>query len=135
MSYKKLDIYNIAFDLFIKTHRISLLLPKHELYELGSQLRRSSDSVVSNIVEGYGRSRHKAEYMKFLVYSHASNKETLCHLEKIGQLYPEISDNFESLYQAYDNLGGKINKYIQYVERQWNDISKPQTPNPKPHNS
>ena len=56
MSYRNLDIYKISFDLFIKTHKISFLLPKYELYELGSQLRRSADSVITNIVEGYGRS-------------------------------------------------------------------------------
>ena len=50
-SYKDLDIYSISMDLFVALHPKTLKLPKHELYELGSQLRRSSDSVVSNIVE------------------------------------------------------------------------------------
>lgn len=54
-SYKDLDIYNLSLSLFYKTHTISLKLPKHELYELGSQIRRSVDSIVTNIVEGYGR--------------------------------------------------------------------------------
>ncbi|MGI9581445.1 four helix bundle protein [Chryseobacterium sp. RRHN12] len=49
MSYEKLDIYNIAFELFIETHKLSLQLPNYELHELGSQLRRSADSVVTNI--------------------------------------------------------------------------------------
>nr|WP_228421481.1 four helix bundle protein [Chryseobacterium culicis] len=39
MSYRNLDIYKIAFDLFLKTHKASHLLPKYELFELGSQLR------------------------------------------------------------------------------------------------
>jgi len=59
LSYRELDIYQISFDLFIKTHHFSLELPNYELYELGSQLRRSSDSVNSNIVEGYGRKTYK----------------------------------------------------------------------------
>lgn len=49
-SYNDLDIYKIAMALFYEVHPASLLLTKFELYELGSQLRRSSDSVVSNIV-------------------------------------------------------------------------------------
>jgi four helix bundle protein len=49
MSYEKLDIYNIAFELFIETHKSSLKLPNYELYELGSQLRRSADSVVTTL--------------------------------------------------------------------------------------
>ena len=69
-SYRDLDIYKIGLELFYITHPASLKLPKYELYELGSQLRRSSDSVVTNIVEGYGRKRYKADFIKFLVYSH-----------------------------------------------------------------
>ncbi|WP_265130202.1 four helix bundle protein [Chryseobacterium oranimense] len=83
MSYRNLDIYKTALDLFLKTHKATFLLPKYELFELGSQLRRSSDSVITNIVEGYGRSSYKNEYIRFLVYSHASNDETINHLEKI----------------------------------------------------
>jgi len=69
-TYKDLDVYNISFDLFIRTHRFTRRLPKYETYELGSQLRRSADSVNSNIVEGYGRKRYKNDFVKFLVYSH-----------------------------------------------------------------
>lgn len=53
-SHEDLDIYTISLALFYEIHPASLLLPKHELYELGSQIRRSADSVNSNIVEGYG---------------------------------------------------------------------------------
>ncbi len=86
MNYPNLDIYRISFALFIETHGASLLLPKHKLFELGSQLKRSSDSVVSNIVEGYGRRIYKREYERFLIFSPSSNDETIAHLEKIIHL-------------------------------------------------
>lgn len=121
MSYRTLDIYKISFDLFIRTHSASLKLPKYELYELGSQLRRSSDSVVTNIVEGYGRSIYKNEYYRFLVFSHSSNDETINHLEKLLILYPEFSAEFEILKQQYDLLGGKINNYKKWVKQNWNE--------------
>ena len=121
MGYRKLQIYTLSFELFLKTHRESLRLPKYEIYELGSQLRRSSQSIVANIMEGYGRSRYKQEFIRFLVFSHASNNETLCHLNGIIQLYPDINESFQALYKEYDILGAKINKYIQYVETNWND--------------
>jgi len=64
-SYRDLEIYKASFDLFVRTHTFSLKLPKYELYELGSQLRRSSDSVNSNIIEGYGRKIYNfIEYVK-----------------------------------------------------------------------
>ncbi|GEL11975.1 four helix bundle protein [Flavobacterium glycines] len=118
-SYKDLDIYTIGMELFYKRHTLSLQLPKYELYELGSQLRRSSDSVVTNIVEGYGRRRYKNDFIKFLVYSHASNLETLNHIEKIVNLYPYLADDMKVLYEKYDALGAKIFSFLKYVEEHW----------------
>lgn len=50
-SYKDLEVYSLGLELFYRCHSYSLKLPKNEMYELGSQLRRSSDSVPTNIVE------------------------------------------------------------------------------------
>ena len=118
-SYKDLDVYEIGLDLFYIVHPTSLKLPKHELYELGSQIRRSSDSVVSNIVEGYGRRRYKADFIKFLVYSHSSCLETIGHLEKIAQLYPNCFEKMDELINNYEGLGGKIFNFIKYVDENW----------------
>ncbi|MDM7917959.1 MAG: four helix bundle protein, partial [Methanosarcina sp.] len=79
-SYKDLEIYKLAYKLSIKVHKESLKLPLFELYEQGSQVRRSSKSVRDNIVEGFGRRKYKAEYVKFLTYSIASCDETTNHL-------------------------------------------------------
>jgi len=118
-SYKDLDIYTISLDLFLKVHPKTLQLPKYELYELGSQLRRSSDSVVSNIVEGYGRRRYKADFIRFLVFSHASCLETIGHIYKITVLYPNLKVEFEPFIQKYESLGGKIFNFMSYVEKNW----------------
>lgn len=58
-------------------------LPKFEMYEVGSQIRRSSKSVKSNIVEGYGRRYYKQEFIHHLIISLASNDETIDHLETL----------------------------------------------------
>ena len=116
-SYKDLDIYSISMDLFVALHPKTLKLPKYELYELGSQLRRSSDSVVSNIVEGYGRRKYKADFIRFLVFSHASCLETINHIYKISVLYPDLKMEFDPIIQMYENLGGKIYNFMAYVEK------------------
>ena len=107
-SYEDLDIYKLSLSLFYEVHPASLLLPKYELYELGSQLRRSADSVNSNIVEGYGRKRYKADFIKFLVYSHSSCLETKGHLLKIRNLYVGLIPEIERYISDYDVLGAKI---------------------------
>ena len=67
MSYKKLVIWQKARELIIDIHNMTLnTLPQIELYEEGSQIRRSIKSVKSNIVEGYGRRRYKQEFIRFL---------------------------------------------------------------------
>ena len=118
-SYKDLDIYQISLSLFYEVHPASLQLPKYELYELGSQLRRSSDSIVTNIVEGYGRKRYKADFIRFLVFSHSSCLETKNHLEKIDNLYKGVIPNNKQLIIQYDILGAKIFNFIKYVEENW----------------
>jgi four helix bundle protein len=118
-SYLDLEIYSDSLGLFFETHQFSMRLPKFELYELGSQLRRSSDSINSNIVEGYGRRRYKNDFIKFLVYSHASNLECRNHLVKIKFLYPELGEKADFLISSYDKLGIKIYRFIHYVEQNW----------------
>jgi four helix bundle protein len=52
MSYKNLEIWQLARDVVIEIHKMTLTFPKFEMYEEGSQIRRSSKSVKSTIVEG-----------------------------------------------------------------------------------
>ena len=70
-SFKDLEIYQLAFDLAIKVHYASLKLPKFELYEQGSQVRRSSKRIKDTIAEGYGRRKYKAEYIRYLIFAQA----------------------------------------------------------------
>ncbi|MBL7875867.1 MAG: four helix bundle protein, partial [Cyclobacteriaceae bacterium] len=64
MSYKKLEIWQEAKKLSITIHEMTLKLPKFEQFEEAQQIRRSSKSVRSNIVEGYGRRRYKADFIR-----------------------------------------------------------------------
>lgn len=118
-SYKDLEVYNLGLELFYRCHSFSLKLPKYEMYELGSQLRRSSDSVPTNIVEGYGRRKYKADFIKFLTYSYASCLETVFHIEKINKLYPDVIDNDQEFVDKYNELSAKIYNFIKYVEDNW----------------
>jgi four helix bundle protein len=84
MSYKNMEIWKLSGELVIDIHNMTLNeLPKFELYEEGSQIRKSSKSVKSTIVEGYGRKRYQPEYIRFFTYALASNDETTDHLETL----------------------------------------------------
>jgi len=122
-SYRDLDVYKMSFKCAVKCHELSLSLPKYELYEEGSQLRRSSKAITANIVEGYGRKKYKAEFVKFLIYAHSSCDETICHLEFILTTNSAVKNLYEDLVEKYNELGAKINKFITFVEDEWQNDS------------
>ena len=119
MSYKKLKIWELAREAVIDIHKMTLKeLPTFELYEEGSQIRRSSKSVKSNIVEGYGRRRYKNDYIRFLIFSIASNDETVDHLETLYETESlRNQDLYNSIHSKLTHLGKKLNLFIQAVER------------------
>ena len=121
-SYRELEVYKQSKSLAVKVHKLSLLLPKFEMYEEGSQVRRSLKAVTSAIVEGYGRRRYKNEFIRYLVFAQSECDETRIHLDFLFEtesikdevLYQELSNNYEALSK-------QINKFIQWVEDNYKD--------------
>ena len=48
--------------------------------------------------------KYKNDFVKFLIYAHSSNDETINHLKKIERLYPELAKEAEELKNEYDKL-------------------------------
>jgi four helix bundle protein len=118
MSYKNLEIWKLSREIVIGIHKMTLTeIPKFELYEEGSQIRRSSKSVKTNIVEGYGRREYKQDFIRFLTFSLASNDETLDHLETLWETESLKNEElYKELHEKIDKLGRKINLFIKGVE-------------------
>ena len=116
-SYKDLEIYLLSKKLAVRVHRITLDdLPKFEMFEEGSQIRRSSKSIVSNIVEGYGRRRYKNEFVRFLTYAVGSCDETKAHLEMLYETGSLDKQNiFEQLIKDYEEVGSKLFRFREAV--------------------
>ena len=133
MSYRDLEIWNLARLVAIAVHRMALEnLPKFEMYEETSQIRRSAKSISANIAEGYGRRRYKQEFIRFLVFAYASCNETIDHLEMLFEtksLTNEVA--YRDLSTLLDLLGRKLNVFIDSVERSHRidrrDISNPES--------
>jgi len=117
MSYKSLDIWQLARELVIDIHKMTLTkLPKFAMLEEGRQIRKSIKSVKSTITEGYGRRRYKQEFIRFLNYAIASNDETVDHLETLYETKsPSDEPLYQSLHDRSDLLGKKLNLFIQSV--------------------
>lgn len=119
MSYKKLQIWILAREVVIDVHEMSLKLPKFELFEEGSQIRRSSKTTKATIVEGYGRRKYKQDWIKFLVYALSSNDETMDHLENLWDT-KSLTDEpvYLSLKNKIETLGKMLNGFLKSVEEQ-----------------
>src|ERR1700738_3632147 len=126
MNYKNLEIWKLADEVVVEIHKMTLTLPKFEMFEEGRQIRKSSKTTKSTIVEGYGRRRYKADYVKFLVYALSSNDESIDHLQNLFST-KFLTDKYvyDSIYYKLEKLGKKINQFIIGVERiEWN-IDRP----------
>lgn len=118
-GYKDLEIYKLSHNLAVKVHKMTLSkLPKFEMYEEGSQTRRSSKSIVCNIVEGFGRRLYKQEFLQYLIYSQASCDETKEHLDLLFDT-ESLTDTHlhKKLKGGYEELGAKIANFIRSVEK------------------
>jgi four helix bundle protein len=119
MSYKNLEIWQLANEVVIEIHEMTInKLPKFELFEEGVQIRRSVKSIKSTIVEGYGRRAYKQEFIRFITYAIASNDETIDHLETLFET-KSLTDKklYDALHQKLEKLGKKLNSFIQSLEK------------------
>lgn len=120
MNFRNLEIWKMARSLVVDVHQMTLkCLPKIETYEEGSQIRRAIKSVKANIVEGYGRRRYRKDYIRFLVYAHASCDEAKDHLETLKET-GSLSDDelFCDLHARIERLSKALNGFIVVVERE-----------------
>ena len=119
MSYKNLEIWQLAREIALEVHKLTLEdLPKFEMFETGQQIRRSSKSCRATIVEGYGRKRYQNEYFKFLIYSLGSNDETIDHLEELwetGSL--KNKERYDLIHSKCELLGKKLTNFLKNFER------------------
>jgi four helix bundle protein len=63
------------------------------------------------------------EFVHFLTYAHASCDETIDHLETLHETGSLVDDAlYERLHQKLNQLGGKLNQFIQGVESQHRSV-------------
>lgn len=79
MRVEDLEVYKKLYKLALEAHELSLAFPKFEIYELGSQLRRSSNSAPANLAEGFGN-KHTNIYLESISRAQGEIRETKHHL-------------------------------------------------------
>jgi len=79
-AFRKLIVWKRAHTMTLAVYKASEKFPKHELFGMTSQMRRSVSSVEANIAEGYALGS-SANYLRHLNIAVGSLAETECHLE------------------------------------------------------
>jgi four helix bundle protein len=87
-------------------------LPRYELMELGSQMRRASKSVPLNIAEGYARMKSDKDFKSFLRTAMGSATEMVVCLEMCKVLDYAQDSECDALMNEYDELGRMLNGLI-----------------------
>lgn len=85
---------------------------------------KSADSVAANLSEGYGRFFYK-ETKQFCYYSRGSLFETKTWLTKAANRALITSEDFESFLNQINNIGVKLNNYINSIGKKnslWDKI-------------
>ena len=81
MSYKKLEIWQLAKELVIEIHQMTLKLPKFEMFEEGQQIRRSIKSVKSTIVASKKGISVLSKFFSFPVTCTTNHVSRISHLK------------------------------------------------------
>ena len=117
-GYQRLEIWQLARDLSVQVHRMTLEeLPRFEMHEVGSQVRRSTKSIRANIVEGYGKRRYKLEFLRHLTYALGSAQETLDHLDTLHETGSLTSQEIHAELTARTRLMiAKLTIFMRGVE-------------------
>lgn len=115
-DFTKLKIWQKAHELTLKVYKLSSKLPKEEVFNLVSQMRRAAISVESNIAEGESRYSSK-DKLNFFVQSRSSSAELQTQLLLVSDLYHYVSSEALGLKIEYEKLNQQINSLIRYRKR------------------
>lgn len=72
-------------------------------YDLRSQIRRASTSIMANIAEGFGRHSDK-DFANFLNIAHASAYEVQSHLYIAADLHYVTKETFDHIYDSLNQI-------------------------------
>ena len=118
MSDRNLEVWQLGHEPSIRVHRMTVdRLPRVEMYEEESQIRRSAKSTRATIVEGRGRRVHRQEFIQHPTYALASCDETMDHPRTLMET-SSLEDKavYETLHEQTDKTGREPNLFRKSVQ-------------------
>jgi len=114
-TYEDLEVYQKLCRLHSEIHQLTLSFPDFERYELGSQLRRSSNSAPANIAEGWNN-RHINIYIEGVNRALGEVNEIKHHLTvAFGKRYLTKA-KFDYFIEGYNSCGKMLKSLKRVLE-------------------
>jgi len=114
-TYRDLNIWNLGINLVKDIYKLTEKFPKHEIYGIVSQMRRSAISIPSNIAEGFKR-YHNKEYRQFLYITLGSCAELETQITISKELKYIQADTEAMLLDKLDHIGRMITNLLKKLE-------------------
>jgi four helix bundle protein len=116
-SFEDLEIYQKLSELHLDIHRLTLTFPKFELHELGSQLRRSSNSIPANLAEGWNN-KHINVYLEGINRALGELRETVHHLTIAHKKEYFSKEVYAAYIERYNECGRMLKGLERSLEKQ-----------------
>lgn len=110
----KLEIYNIAKDLSLKSWTFYNGLEKTHQFGIGKQFLSSTDSIGANIAEGFGRYHYKYS-LKFYYNARGSLFEVKHWISLLNSRKLISQSEYAEFSETLNILGIKLNKFISFL--------------------
>lgn len=114
ISFRDLTVYKKAFELAMEIFEISKTFPKEETYSLTDQIRRSSRSVCTCILEAYRKRIYEAYFVSKSSDADMENSETQVWLDFSYKCNYINKSDYTRLMKKSEEVGKMINHMIEY---------------------
>ena len=123
MKFEDLEVYKLSMDLSDKVWNLVIKWDYFQKDTLGKQWVRAADSVSANISDGFGRNNFR-DQRNFYYFSRGSLCESKTWLDKAKRRNLIDEEIFNQLTTDYNQLGIKLNNFINSVTKLMNNPIK-----------
>lgn len=116
-DFKELEVWQRGHEMAIEIFGLTQGFPSEEKFGLISQMRRSSQSIPTNIAEGCGRNSKK-ELIRFCSIAMGSASELEYQLILSKDINLINKENYDETNEKLLVLKRKLNAYMKYLRTQ-----------------